>query len=85
MMLLCSRKSTIELSILVSDFMVNYMLKNTQSQRYFVECMKCLKEDAQKKEEKRTDPAHRRVGMIKSLPVPNYLILCTSLMDSVVI
>ena len=39
-----SRESNIELLMLVSDFMVNSTLKNTES--YFVECMECLNEDA---------------------------------------
>ena len=40
-----SRASNIELLLLILDFMVNSMLKNTLN----VECMKCLNKDAKKK------------------------------------
>ena len=69
----------IELLMLVSNFMVNYTLKILKS--ISVECMECLKVDVKKKN---TDPVHLGVGINKSLPVPNCLILHISLMDSVV-
>ena len=46
-----------------------------------VECMECLNKDAKKKDRSCTSG----VGMIKSLPVLNCLILSISFMDSVAI
>ena len=46
-----------------------------------VECMECFNKDAKKKGQ----ILYTGVGVIKLLPVPNSLILYTSLMDSVVI
>ena len=66
--------------MLVSDFMMNSMLKILKN--VSVECMECLNEDAKKK---KGQILCIGVGTIKSLPVPNCLILHTSLIDSVVI
>ena len=56
--------------MLVSHFMVNSMLKILKG--ITVECMECLNEDAQK-EEKYDTFLTLKVGTIKSLPEPNYL------------
>ena len=66
--------------MLVSDFMVNYMLKNTQ--RYFCGMHGMSKEDVKKKKGQILYIGGRGNQL---LPLPNCLILCTSLMDSVVI
>ena len=71
-----------ELLILVSDFMVNSMLKNTQG--IPVECMKCLNKNAKKKK-KKNRYCTSRVEMIKLLPVLNCSILCMSLVDVMLI
>ena len=68
-----------ELLMLVSYLMVNCTLKILKG--ISVECMECLNKDAKKKKKEKS--CTLRVGMIKSLPVPDCLILCMSLMDSV--
>ena len=45
-----SRVGNVELLMLVSDFMVNSMLKNTQT--YFCECMEWFNKNAKKKKKK---------------------------------
>ena len=74
-----SRESNIELLILVSDFMGKSMLKMLKG--ISMKCMECFNEGKKKKDRSYIS----WVVMIKSLPVPNYLILCTSLMDSMLI
>ena len=63
-----------------SHFIVNSMLKILKG--ISVECMECLKKDTKKKKDRFCTS---RVEMIKSLPVPNSLIVCMSLTDSVLI
>ena len=65
--------------MLVSDFMVNSMLRNTQK-GISVECMRM-----HRKKKKYDTFCALWIGAIKSLPVPNCLTLHTSLIDSVLI
>ena len=75
-----SRERNIELLIIVSDFMVNSMLKILKD--ISMECMECLNGDAKKKRKKKGQILYI-VG--RDDPVPNCLILRTSLRDSVLI
>ena len=72
-----------ELLILVSDFMVNYTLKILKgiSMKY----MECLNEDAKEKIKIKDRSCTSWVGTIKSLLVPDCLILHTSLINSILI
>ena len=47
-----------------------------------MDCMECLNEDAKKKKKKKGQILYIAGRTIKLLPVPNCLILHTSLMDS---
>ena len=60
--------------------MVNSTLKILNG--IFVECMECLNEDAKKKKKIKGQILYIVVRDDQLLPMPNCLIICTSLMDS---
>ena len=69
--------------ILVSDSMVNSTLKILKG--ISMEYMECFNKDAKEKIKMKDRSCTSWVGTIKSLPVPNCLILRMSLMDLVLI